>query len=86
MSKNKNIQTQNADLNLVRKFLAYANCADASYALLEPVFEGVVKDKKGKKLEEDLDTQTLGDKFNNQNSTYARAIEARFEEAMIINV
>lgn len=32
---NKNIQTQNADINLIQKFLDYANCADASYAILE---------------------------------------------------
>ncbi|RDU58962.1 diadenosine tetraphosphate hydrolase [Helicobacter sp. MIT 14-3879] len=42
----KDIRTQEAKLDLVKKFLDYAECADASYALLEPVFEGVVKDKK----------------------------------------
>ena len=31
----KNIQTHNADINLIKKFLDYANCAYASYALLE---------------------------------------------------
>ena len=31
----KNIQTHNADYKLTQKFLDYANCADASYALLE---------------------------------------------------
>ncbi|AQQ59208.1 hypothetical protein XJ32_02800 [Helicobacter bilis] len=28
----KNIQTHNANINLIKKFLDYANCADASYA------------------------------------------------------
>ena len=31
----KNIQTHNADINLIKKFLDYANCADASYASLK---------------------------------------------------
>lgn len=30
----KNIKTHEADLKLVQKFLDYANCADASYAML----------------------------------------------------
>ena len=30
----KNIQTHNADINLIKKFLDYANVADASYAML----------------------------------------------------
>ena len=30
----KNIQTYNAKIDLVKKFLDYANIADASYALL----------------------------------------------------
>ncbi|HED0612488.1 TPA: methyltransferase, partial [Campylobacter jejuni] len=34
----KNIKTQEAKLDLIIKFLDYANCADASYALLDPVF------------------------------------------------
>ncbi|WP_034346840.1 hypothetical protein [Helicobacter trogontum] len=32
---NKNIQTHNAKIDLVEKFLEYANCADASYASLQ---------------------------------------------------
>ena len=82
----KNIKTQEAKLNLITKFLDYANVADASYALLDPVFTGVIIDKKGKELEKDLDTQKLGDKHNNQNSTYARAIQARFEQSKIIRI
>ena len=31
----KNIQTHNAKIDLVKKFLDYANCADASYASLK---------------------------------------------------
>ncbi|WP_181881909.1 hypothetical protein [Helicobacter sp. MIT 14-3879] len=34
----KDIRTNEADLNLVKKFLAYANCADASYALILFIF------------------------------------------------
>lgn len=33
----KNIQTHNAKIDLVKKFLDYANIADASYALLHYV-------------------------------------------------
>ena len=38
-----NIATHEADINLVKKFLDYANVADASYALLEAV-NGKFKD------------------------------------------
>ena len=31
----KDIRTHEADLNLVIKFLDYANCADVSYAMLD---------------------------------------------------
>ncbi|EAL0364549.1 hypothetical protein LAU35_001914 [Campylobacter jejuni] len=82
----KNIKTQEAKLDLITKFLDYANCADASYALLDPVFTGVIIDKQEKELEKDLDTQRLGDKHNNQNSTYARAIQARFEQNKIVKI
>ncbi|EAL1176391.1 methyltransferase, partial [Campylobacter jejuni] len=82
----KNIKTQEAKLDLIIKFLDYANCADASYALLDPVFTGVIIDKQEKELEKDLDTQRLGDKHNNQNSTYARAIQARFEQNKIVKI
>ncbi|HIA7117816.1 hypothetical protein [Campylobacter coli] len=82
----KNIKTQEAKLDLITKFLDYANVADASYALLDPVFTGVIIDNQGKELEKDLDTQRLGDKHNNQNSTYARAIQARFEQNKIVKI
>ncbi|EFO6967512.1 hypothetical protein HNG89_001868 [Campylobacter jejuni] len=82
----KNIKTQEAKLDLITKFLDYDNCADASYALLDPVFTGVIIDKQEKELEKDLDTQRLGDKHNNQNSTYARAIQARFEQNKIVKI
>ena len=84
---NKNIQTHNADYKLTQKFLEYANCADASYALLEVVsgdFEYI--DNIGKKVKINSDTQTLGSIYFNKDtnteqiSTYARAIEARFEQ------
>ncbi|MBR8636170.1 methyltransferase [Campylobacter jejuni] len=82
----KNIKTQEAKLDLITKFLDYANVADASYALLDPVFTGVIIDNQGKELEKDLDTQRLGDKHNNQNSTYACAIQARFEQNKIVKI
>lgn len=79
----KNIQTHNAKIDLIKKFLDYANCADASYALLHFV-NYVKKDSKDKY--DNGDKQDLGSIYFNkdtnteQNSTYARAIEARFNE------
>ena len=80
----KDIRTHEADINLVKKFLDYAECADASYALLE-VVKGKFKDvdNEGKEVEVKGDKQTLGSTYNNQNSTYARAIEARFNQEKI---
>lgn len=78
----KSIQTQNADTNLTKKFLDYANCADASYAMLHWV-NYAKKDNKDEN--EQGDKQTLGHQFNNQNSTYSRAIEARFQKDKIID-
>ena len=76
----KNIKTAEAGLDLVQKFLDYANCADASYALLEYV----EKDKLINKDKNDYgDGLKFGDKFNGENSTYARAIEARFNKDKI---
>ncbi|MGM9009828.1 methyltransferase, partial [Campylobacter jejuni] len=69
----KNIKTQEAKLDLITKFLDYANVADASYAMLQYVFKGIIKYKDdNNELEEKVDTQKLGDKHDNQNSTYAR--------------
>ncbi|EOD7248229.1 hypothetical protein ACJ5FQ_001812 [Campylobacter coli] len=84
----KNIKTQEAKLDLITKFLDYANCADASYAMLQYVFKGIIKYKNdnGNELEKKVDTQRLGDKHNNQNSTYARAIQARFEQNKIVKI
>lgn len=84
----KGIRTHEADINLVKKFLDYAECADASYALLE-VVKGKFKDVDNEGKEVKGDTQTLGSTYfnkdtnTNQNSTYARAIEARFNEEKI---
>ena len=77
-SMKKNIQTHNAKIDLVKKFLDYANIADASYAMLHYI-KGVIKYEETKQ-EEYGDKQILGSTYNNQNSTYARAIEARFNE------
>ncbi|MBD5164688.1 hypothetical protein [Helicobacter sp.] len=82
----KNIQTHNAKIDLIKKFLDYANVADASYALLHFV-NYVKKDSKDKY--DNGDKQDLGSTYFNrdtnteQNSTYARAIEARFNEEKI---
>ena len=38
----KNIQTHNADINLIKKFLDYANCAYASYASLKYVLYSIL--------------------------------------------
>lgn len=83
---NKDIRTAEANFDLVKKFLDYANVADAAYAFLEPVFSGTInyKDNSGKDLEIKTDTQTFGDKFNGENSTYARAIEACFNKNKIV--
>ncbi|EPI3216989.1 hypothetical protein ACS5U9_002068 [Campylobacter coli] len=84
----KNIKTQEAKLDLITKFLDYANVADASYAMLQYVFKGIIKYKNdnGNELEKKVDTQRLGDKHNNQNSIYARAIQARFEQNKIVKI
>ncbi|MGM8974319.1 hypothetical protein ACTFDJ_01100 [Campylobacter jejuni] len=83
----KNIKTQEAKLDLITKFLDYANVADASYAMLQYVFKGIIKYKDdNNELEEKVDTQKLGDKHDNQNSTYARVIQARFEQNKIVKI
>ena len=79
----KNIQTHNAKIDLIKKFLNYANIADASYAMLESVFEKAIKDESGNEIEKELDGLTLKATTINENNqtfltTYARAIEARF--------
>lgn len=79
----KNIQTHNAKIDLVKKFLDYANCADASYALLHYINDTLQENKKTGEKEKG-DGQKLNaiytDKDTNIDyiSTYARAIEARF--------
>ncbi|EJR6004986.1 hypothetical protein NXK53_001774, partial [Campylobacter jejuni] len=42
----KNIKTQEAKLDLITKFLDYANIADASYAMLQYVWENIEQDEK----------------------------------------
>ena len=69
---------------MINRFKDMADCADASYALLNEVYK---IDEWNKIFG---DKQTLGSTFFNkdinteQNSTYARAIEARFCNEMII--
>ena len=76
----KNIQTHNAKVDLIKKFLNYANIADASYAMLHWI--DYVKQNDEDEYDNG-DTQKLGSTYNNQNSTYARAIEARFNEEKV---
>ncbi|EJB5790954.1 methyltransferase [Campylobacter coli] len=56
--------------------------------MLQYVFKGIIKYKNdnGNELEKKVDTQRLGDKHNNQNSIYARAIQARFEQNKIVKI
>lgn len=81
----KNIQTHNAKIDLVKKFLDYANCADASYALLHYINDTIQENKKTGEKEKG-DGQKLGSIYFNKDtnieqiSTYARCIEARFEQ------
>ena len=89
----KNIQTYNAKIGLIGKFLDYANCADASYALLHYVNENAENETQenkadnltfGDKLEQDIEvTNHKGEtiiKPKGTNTAYACAIEARFNE------
>ena len=95
----KNIQTHNAKIDLIKRFLDYANVADASYALLEYIKKNTESDRKnnvfkadnltfGDKLQQDI--KVKDDKGNllyikpkGTNTAYACAIEARFNEEKI---
>lgn len=92
----KNIQTHNAKIDLVKKFLDYANVADASYAVLHYIHENVEKDEKadhltfGDKLDKDIEVKDdkgklLYIKPKGTNTAYACAIEARFNENKVGN-
>ena len=82
----KNIQTDNAKIDLVKKFLDYANCADASYALLEYTNDEYVIRKNSDGTKDISDGQKFNAIYTDKNtnidyvSTYARAIEARFNQ------
>ena len=92
----KNIQTHNAKIDLIKKFLDYANCADASYAMLHYIrknAENETQENKadnltfGDKLQQDIEvTNHKGEtiiKPKGTNTAYACAIEARFNEEKI---
>ena len=98
---NKNIQTANAKLDLITKFLDYANVADASYAMLQYIWENIEQDENDKVNK--ADKLTFGDKLKqdivmknskgediakpkNTNTAYACAIQARFEQSKIIRI
>ncbi|EDP3948228.1 methyltransferase [Campylobacter jejuni] len=97
----KNIKTQEAKLDLITKFLDYANCADASYAMLQYVWENIEQDEKNNIYK--ADKLTFGDKLKqdivmknskgkdivkpkNTNTAYACAIQARFEQNKIVKI
>lgn len=74
----------NTDKGMINKFKDYADCADAAYAKLDFV-DGFID--IGKWYEKEIeygDKQKLGDKFKKSNSTYARCIEARFMQDVVI--
>ena len=74
----------NTDKEMINKFKDYAECADAAYAKLDFV-DGFID--IGKWYEKEIeygDKQKLGDKFKKSNSTYARCIEARFMQDIVI--
>jgi len=91
----KNIQTHNANLDLVKKFLNYAHVANASYAMLHYIYEDVENEKEAKadkltfkdKLEQDIEVMGLDNKPKikpkGTNTAYACAIEARFNKDKI---
>lgn len=88
MTHKENIQTHNADYKLTQKFLDYANCADASYALLQFIDDTIEykdKSKKDERGDEQKQYAIYTDKNTNIDyiSTYARAIEARFNQEKI---
>lgn len=95
----KDIKTQEVKLDLITKFLDYANCAGASYAMLQYVWENIEQDEKNNIYK--ADKLALGDKIKqdivvknnkgkdvvkpkNTNTAYACAIQARFEQSKII--
>ena len=74
----------NTNKEMINKFKDYAECADAAYAKLDFV-DGFID--IGKWYEKEIeygDKQKLGDKFKKSNSTYARCIEARFMQDVVI--
>ena len=87
----KNIQTHEAKIDLIKKFLDHANIVDASYAMLHYIHENAEKDEKadhltfGDKLDRDIEVKDdkgnlLYIKPKGTNTAYACAIEARFNE------
>ena len=98
----KNIKTQEAKLDLITKFLDYANVADASYAMLQYIWENIEQDENdkvnkadkltfGDKLIQDIEIKNNEGKLlyikpKNTNTAYACAIQARFEQSKIIRI
>ena len=79
----KNIQTHNADYKLTQKFLDYANCADASYAMLEYTKINAEDEKEAKadnltfkdKLEQDIKVLGLDNKPTIKPKGYRSTIQ-----------
>lgn len=76
----------NTNKEMINKFKDYAECADAAYAKLDYVDGFVDIGKWYEKKVEYGDKQKLGDKLKEteSNSTYARCIEARFMQDIIL--
>ena len=64
----KDIRTHEAKIDLVKKFLDYANIADASYAMLEAI-KGSFKDiVNGREKEVNGDKQDLGSTYTDKST------------------
>ena len=70
----------------INRFKDMADCADASYAMLDFVDGFINLGKWYEKKIEYGDKQKLGDKFekSNSNTAYARCIEARFMQDFVV--
>ncbi|HDV7391255.1 TPA: methyltransferase, partial [Campylobacter jejuni] len=86
---------------LISQIKDYADIADASYAMLQYVWENIEQDEKNNIYK--ADKLTFGDKLKqdivmknskgedivkpkNTNTAYARAIQARFEQNKIVKI
>lgn len=73
----------------INRFKDYADCADASYAILNYVFENEANEVYDNIFNierwKDADSIIFGDKNKDFNTAYARCIEARFMQDVVID-